>query len=146
MLIANFTKQLHSFDLNVNFQAESDVVGITMPVTKWNYQTTHAEEIPDAIAKAFHIALTGRPGPVLLDIAKDAQFAQFDFEYKKCTKIRSYLPEYPVDPFQVKAAADIINEAKKPIVLFGHGVIIAHAEDELKEFIEKTGSADFPGW
>ena len=92
---------------------ESDVVGISLPVTKWNYQVTHAEEIPEAIAKAFHIALTGRPGPVLIDIAKDAQFAQIDFEYKKCTKIRSYLPEYPVDPFQVKAAADIINEAKK---------------------------------
>ncbi|MBW8325703.1 MAG: biosynthetic-type acetolactate synthase large subunit [Prolixibacteraceae bacterium] len=137
--IVCITGQVASPLLGTDAFQESDVVGITMPVTKWNYQITHAEEIPDAIAKAFHIALTGRPGPVLLDIAKDAQFAQFDFEYKKCTKIRSYLPEYPVDPFQVKAAADIINEAKKPIVLFGHGVIIAHAEDELKEFIEKTG-------
>ena len=137
--IVCITGQVASPLLGTDAFQESDVVGITMPVTKWNYQITHAEEIPEAIAKAFHIALTGRPGPVLLDIAKDAQFAQFDFEYKKCTKIRSYLPEYPVDPFQVKAAADIINEAKKPIVLFGHGVIIAHAEDELKEFIEKTG-------
>jgi len=133
------TGQVASPLLGTDAFQESDVVGISMPVTKWNYQVTHAEEIPEAIAKAFHIALTGRPGPVLLDISKDAQFALFDFEYKKCTKIRSYLPEYPVDPFQVKAAADIINEAKKPIVLFGHGVIIAHAEDELKEFIEKTG-------
>lgn len=133
------TGQVASPLLGTDAFQESDVVGITMPVTKWNYQVTNAEEIPEAIAKAFHIALTGRPGPVLLDIAKDAQFAQFDFEYKKCTKIRSYLPEYPVDPFQVKAAADIINAAEKPIVLFGHGVIIAHAEDELKEFIEKTG-------
>jgi len=133
------TGQVASPLLGTDAFQESDVVGITMPVTKWNYQVTNAEEIPEAIAKAFHIALTGRPGPVLLDIAKDAQFAQFDFEYKKCTKIRSYLPEYPVDPFQIKAAADIINEAKKPIVLFGHGVIIAHAEDELKEFIEKAG-------
>jgi len=137
--IVCITGQVASPLLGTDAFQESDVVGITMPVTKWNYQVTHAEEIPEAIAKAFHIALTGRPGPVLLDIAKDAQFAQFDFEYKKCTKIRSYLPEYPVDPFQVKAAADIINEAKKPLVLFGHGVIIAHAEDELKEFIEKTG-------
>ncbi len=133
------TGQVASPLLGTDAFQESDVVGITMPVTKWNYQVTNAEEIPEAIAKAFHIALTGRPGPVLLDIAKDAQFAQFDFEYKKCTKIRSYLPEYPVDPFQIKAAADIINEAKKPIVLFGHGVIIAHAEEELKEFIEKAG-------
>jgi acetolactate synthase-1/2/3 large subunit len=133
------TGQVASPLLGTDAFQESDVVGISMPVTKWNYQVTHAEEIPEAIAKAFHIALTGRPGPVLIDIAKDAQFAQIDFEYKKCTKIRSYLPEYPVDPFQVKAAADIINEAKKPIVLFGHGVILAHAENELKEFVEKTG-------
>ena len=133
------TGQVASPLLGTDAFQESDVVGISMPVTKWNYQVTSAEEIPEAIAKAFHIAMTGRPGPVLLDISKDAQFAQLDFEYKKCTKIRSYLPEYPVDPFQVKAAADIINEAKKPIVLFGHGVILAHAEDELKEFVEKTG-------
>jgi len=133
------TGQVASPLLGTDAFQESDVVGISMPVTKWNYQVTHAEEIPEAIAKAFHIALTGRPGPVLLDISKDAQFAQFDFEYKKCTKIRSYLPEYPVDPFQVKAAADLINEAKKPIILLGHGVVLGHAEDELKELIEKTG-------
>jgi acetolactate synthase, large subunit, biosynthetic type len=133
------TGQVASPLLGTDAFQESDVVGITMPVTKWNFQVTHAEEIPEAIAKAFHIALSGRPGPVLLDIAKDAQFAECDFEYKKCTKIRSYVPEYPVDPFQVKAAADIINEAKKPLILFGHGVMIAHAEAELKEFIEKTG-------
>ena len=133
------TGQVASPLLGTDAFQESDVVGISLPVTKWNYQVTHAEEIPDAIAKAFHIALTGRPGPVLIDIAKDAQFAQIDFEYKKCTKIRSYLPEYPVDPFQVKAAADLINEAKKPIVLFGHGVVLGGAEAELKEFVEKTG-------
>ncbi len=118
---------------------ESDVVGITMPVTKWNYQVTSADEIPDAIAKAFYIATTGRPGPVLLDIAKDAQFQELDFEYKKCKKIRSYVPETPVDPFKVKDAADLIDAAKKPLLLFGQGVIIANAEAELKEFIEKTG-------
>jgi len=133
------TGQVSSPLLGTDAFQESDVVGITMPVTKWNFQVTTADEIPEAIAKAFHIANTGRPGPVLLDIAKDAQFGMFDFEYKKCTKIRSYLPEHPVDPFQVKTAAEIINAAKKPLVLFGHGVIIAHAEAELKEFIEKTG-------
>lgn len=133
------TGQVASPLLGTDAFQESDVISITLPVTKWNYQVTSAEEIPEAIAKAFHIATTGRPGPVLLDISKDAQFGMFDFEYKKCTKIRSYLPEYPVDPFQVKAAADIINEAKKPIVLLGHGVILGHAEEELKEFIEKTG-------
>lgn len=133
------TGQVASPLLGTDAFQESDVVGITMPVTKWNFQVTSADEIPEAIAKAFHIALSGRPGPVLLDIAKDAQFAELDFEYKKCTKIRSYVPEYQVDPFQVKAAADIINEAKKPLILFGHGVMIAHAEAELKEFVEKTG-------
>lgn len=133
------TGQVASPLLGTDAFQESDVISITLPVTKWNYQVTNAEEIPEAIAKAFHIANTGRPGPVLLDISKDAQFGMIDFEYKKCTKIRSYLPEYPVDPFQVKVAADIINEAKKPIVLFGHGVILAHAEEELREFLEKTG-------
>lgn len=133
------TGQVASPLLGTDAFQESDVIGITLPVTKWNFQVTHADEIPEAIAKAFHIASTGRPGPVLLDIAKDAQFAEMDFEYRKCTKIRSYVPEYPVDPFQVKVAADIINEAKKPLLLFGHGVIIAHAEAELKEFVEKTG-------
>jgi acetolactate synthase-1/2/3 large subunit len=118
---------------------ESDVVGITMPVTKWNYQITDAEEIPEAIAKAFYIANTGRPGPVLLDIAKDAQFASFDFEYKQCKRIRSYIPELQVDPFKVKEAVELIDAAQKPLLLFGHGVIIANAEAELQEFIEKTG-------
>lgn len=133
------TGQVASPLLGTDAFQESDVISITLPVTKWNYQVTNAEEIPEAIAKAFYIANSGRPGPVLLDISKDAQFGMLDFEYKKCTKIRSYLPEYPVDPFQVKAAADIINEAKKPILLFGHGVVLGHAEEELKEFIEKTG-------
>ncbi|HAH23479.1 MAG TPA: biosynthetic-type acetolactate synthase large subunit [Prolixibacteraceae bacterium] len=133
------TGQVASPLLGTDAFQESDVISITLPVTKWNFQVTSAEEIPEAIAKAFHIATTGRPGPVLLDISKDAQFGMFDFEYKKCTKIRSYLPEFPVDPFQVKAAAALINEAKKPLLLFGHGVILGHAENELKEFIEKTG-------
>ena len=133
------TGQVASPLLGTDAFQESDVISITLPVTKWNFQVTSAEEIPEAIAKAFHIATSGRPGPVLLDISKDAQFGMLDFEYKKCTKIRSYLPEFPVDPFQVKAAADLINEAKKPLLFVGHGVILGNAEEELKEFIEKTG-------
>lgn len=133
------TGQVASPLLGTDAFQESDVVGISMPVTKWNYQITTADEIPEAIAKAFYIAQSGRPGPVLLDIAKDAQFQELDFEYKKCTKIRSYIPEHPVDPHQVKAAADLIDQSKKPLLLFGQGVIIAQAEDELKAFIEKTG-------
>ncbi|MDD4756223.1 MAG: biosynthetic-type acetolactate synthase large subunit [Prolixibacteraceae bacterium] len=118
---------------------ESDMVGISMPVTKWNYQITTPEEIPDTIAQAFYIAKSGRPGPVLIDLTKDAQFGMLDFKYKKCKKIRSYVPEFPVDPFKIKEAAELIDAAKKPLLLFGQGIIISQAEPELKSFIEKTG-------
>jgi len=134
-----FTGQVGSSLLGTDAFQESDLMGITMPITKWNYQVTRAEEIPEAIAKAFYIAQTGRPGPVLIDITKDAQIAMLDWEYKKCTKIRSYVPESPVDITKVKEAAQIIDEAKKPLLLLGQGVIIGRAENELKEFIEKTG-------
>ncbi len=133
------TGQVASPLLGTDAFQESDVVGISMPVTKWNYQITTPEEIPEAIAQAFYIAQTGRPGPVLIDITKDAQFGELEFKYKKCTKIRSYVPEMPVDPFKIKEAAEIIDQAKKPIILFGQGIIIGNAEEELKAFIEKTG-------
>ncbi|WP_340114028.1 biosynthetic-type acetolactate synthase large subunit [Maribellus mangrovi] len=133
------TGQVASPLLGTDAFQESDIVGMSIPVTKWNYQVTTPEEIPEAIAQAFYVANSGRPGPVLIDLTKDAQFGELDFEYKKCTKIRSYLPEMPVDPHDVKAAADLIDVAKKPMVLFGHGIIIGRAEDELKAFVEKTG-------
>ncbi len=133
------TGQVASPLLGTDAFQESDVVGISMPVTKWNYQITVPEEIPEVIAQAFYIAQSGRPGPVLIDITKDAQFGELDFEYKKCTKIRSYVPEMPVDPFKVKEAAELIDSAKRPLILFGQGVIIGNAEDELKAFVEKTG-------
>lgn len=133
------TGQVASPLLGTDAFQESDVVGISMPVTKWNYQITAAEEIPEVIAQAFYIAQTGRPGPVLIDITKDAQFGELDFEYKKCTKIRSYVPETPVDPFKIKEAAEIIDKAKRPMILFGQGVLIGQAEEELKAFVEKTG-------
>ena len=133
------TGQVASPLLGTDAFQESDVLGISMPVTKWNYQITSPEEIPEAIAQAFYIAQTGRPGPVLLDITKDAQFGELEFEYKKCRKIRSYVPEPQIDPFKVKEAAEIIDAAKKPLILFGQGVIIAQAEEELKAFVEKTG-------
>ncbi|MFW6289980.1 MAG: biosynthetic-type acetolactate synthase large subunit [Mariniphaga sp.] len=133
------TGQVASPLLGTDAFQESDVLGISMPVTKWSYQITCPEEIPEAIAQAFYIAQTGRPGPVLLDITKDAQFGELEFEYKKCRKIRSYIPEPPIDPFKVKEAADIIDAAEKPLVLFGHGVIISRAEEQLKAFVEKTG-------
>lgn len=118
---------------------ETDVVGITQPVTKWNYQIKRAEEIPEAIARAFYIARSGRPGPVLLDITKDAQFASLDYTYEPVKYIRSYKPVPQVDPVQVQEAARLINLAKKPMALVGQGVILARAEKELLEFIEKTG-------
>jgi acetolactate synthase I/II/III large subunit len=133
------TGQVASPLLGTDAFQESDVLGISMPVTKWSFQITSPEEIPEAIAQAFYIAQTGRPGPVLLDITKDAQFGELDFEYKKCRKIRSYVPEPQIDPFKVKEAAEIIDAAKKPLILFGQGVIIAQAEEELKAFVEKTG-------
>jgi acetolactate synthase-1/2/3 large subunit len=118
---------------------ETDVIGISMPVTKWNIQVSKAEDIPAAVAKAFYIARSGRPGPVLIDITKDAQFSQFDFHYEKCNHIRSYVPVPKTDPQTIEDAAKIINEAKKPFVLVGQGVILGGAEAELKTFLEKTG-------
>ncbi len=133
------TGQVASPLLGTDAFQESDVLGISMPITKWNFQITTPEEIPGAIAKAFYIARSGRPGPVLIDLTKDAQFGELDFQYTKCRKIRSYVPEMPVDPFKVKDAAKLINAAKKPLILVGQGVIIGNAEEELKAFIEKTG-------
>ena len=118
---------------------ETDIIGISMPVTKWNYQITQASEIPEIMAKAFYIARSGRPGPVLVDITKNAQFEMFDFKYKKCTSVRSYKPVPKMNMGKIKAAAEIINEAKKPMIVFGQGVILGKAEEEFKAFIEKTG-------
>ncbi len=117
---------------------ETDIVGITQPVTKWNYQITRAEEIPRAIARAFYIAKSGRPGPVLLDITKDAQFGMLEYTYEPVTSIRSYTPCPPVEPAQIEEASKLINLAKKPMALVGQGVLIAGAEKELLEFLEKT--------
>lgn len=133
------TGQVASPLLGTDAFQESDVISISMPVTKWNYQITHPEEIPEVIAQAFYVAQSGRPGPVLIDITKDAQFGELDYHYKKCTKVRSYVPEMPVDPFKIKEAAEIIDKAERPLVLFGQGVLIGNAEEELKAFVEKTG-------
>ncbi len=118
---------------------ETDIISITQPVTKWNYQITRADEIPWAIARAFYIARSGRPGPVLLDITKDAQFGSLNYIYKPMNSIRSYTPYPTVDPGQIEEASRLINLAKKPLALIGQGVVIAGAEKELAEFLEKTG-------
>ena len=137
--IVCITGQVYSSLLGTDAFQETDVVGISMPVTKWNYQVTRAEEIPYAIARAFYIANSGRPGPVLIDITKDAQFETFDFSYKKCDKIRSYHP-YPVlQEGHVDDAVELINKAKKPFLLVGQGVILSEAQEELMAFAEKAG-------
>ena len=133
------TGQVFSHLLGTDAFQETDVVGISMPVTKWNYQVTRAEEIPGAIARAFYIANSGRPGPVLIDITKDAQVNSFDFKYEKCTKIRSYHPYPTLNKSKVAEAAELINKAKKPYILVGHGVLISQAQNQLIEFAEKTG-------
>jgi len=118
---------------------ETDIIGISTPVTKWNYQITKASEIPEIIAKAFYIAKAGRPGPVLIDITKNAQFEEFDFSYEKCKGVRSYIPVPKPNIDSIEAAAKLINTAQKPLIVWGQGVILGQAEDELKAVIEKSG-------
>jgi len=132
------TGQVASNLLGSDAFQETDIIGISTPVTKWNYQITKAEEIPEVMAKAFYIAKSGRPGPVLIDITKDAQFETFEFSYKKCKKIRSYRAVPTIEIGKLKQAATLINNAKKPFIVFGQGVIIGQAEAEFKAFIEKT--------
>ena len=132
------TGQVAAALLGTDAFQETDVIGITMPITKWNIQVTRAEDIPGAIAKAFYIAANGRPGPVLVDITKNAQFAKFDFQYKKCDYIRSYRPVPELQNEQVEEAAALINSAKRPYILCGHGVLISNAEKELIALAEKA--------
>ena len=133
------TGQVGSHLLGSDAFQETDIIGISTPVTKWNYQITKASEIPEIMAKAFYIAKSGRPGPVLVDITKDAQFEEFDFKYEKCTKVRSYKAVPEINDSKLKEAAALINAAKKPMIVWGQGVILGEAEEELKAVIEKAG-------
>lgn len=134
------TGQVFAHLLGTDAFQETDVINITTPVTKWNYQVTDANEIPEVIAKAFYIARSGRPGPVLIDITKNAQIQKFNYEgYTACNHIRSYRPKPIVRKQYIEQAAELINQAKKPFVLFGQGVILGSAEQEFKAFIEKAG-------
>ena len=133
------TGQVASHLLGSDAFQETDIIGISTPVTKWNYQVTKASEIPEIMAKAFYIARTGRPGPVLIDITKDAQFDSLDFSYKKCIGIRSYTPTAKLSNKSIEEALELINQAKKPFVVWGQGVILGNAENELKTFLEKSG-------
>jgi acetolactate synthase-1/2/3 large subunit len=133
------TGQVPSHLLGSDAFQETDIVGISTPVTKWNCQVTRAEDIPEVLAKAFYIAKSGRPGPVLIDITKDAQFNEFDFSYEKCTHVRSYKPVPETDVFKVEEAAKLINAAKKPLIVWGQGIILGEAEEQLKAVVEKAG-------
>ncbi len=133
------TGQVASHLLGSDAFQETDIIGISTPVTKWNYQITKASEIPEIMAKAFYIARSGRPGPVLIDITKDAQFETFDFIYKKCTGIRSYSPYPELSSADLKQALKLIDQAKNPMVVWGQGVILGNAEEEFKIFLEKSG-------
>ncbi len=134
------TGQVYAHLLGTDAFQEVDVINITTPVTKWNYQVTDASEIPLVLSKAFYIAKTGRPGPVLIDITKNAQLDKFSYEgYKRCDHIRSYRPKPVIRKEYIEEAAKLINEAKKPFVLWGQGVILGKAEKEFKAFIEKSG-------
>ena len=133
------TGQVPSHLLGSDAFQETDIIGISMPVTKWNYQITKASEIPEIFAKAFYIAKSGRPGPVLIDITKDAQFELFDYEYSKCKGIRSYNPLPKINSSSIDDAVRLINNAKKPFIVWGQGEILGNAEDEFKSFVEKSG-------
>tara|TARA_B100000683_G_scaffold277826_1_gene339340 strand:+ start:1599 stop:3341 length:1743 start_codon:yes stop_codon:yes gene_type:complete len=132
------TGQVASHLLGTDAFQETDVIGISSPVVKWSFQVTKAEEIPWAIAKAFYIANSGRPGPVLIDITKDAQQSECEFKYKKCEFVRSYNPKVEINLDQVKEAAQAINSAKKPMMIVGHGVLLGNAQKEVLDFAEKA--------
>jgi len=133
------TAQVVSNLIGTDAFQETDILGVSMPVVKWNAQVKKSQDIPDTIAKAFYIARTGRPGPVLIDITKDAQFEKLNFSYKKCNYIRSYNPNIPLHTRAIESAAIMINHAEKPLILAGHGVLLSGAENELLDFAEKTG-------
>ena len=132
------TGQVASHLLGTDAFQETDVIGISMPVTKWNIQVTNAADIAPAIAKAFYIAASGRPGPVLVDITKDAQFGMANFTYEPCKTIRSYKPKPTLDEVKLQDAATLINAAKKPYLLVGQGVLLSGAGDALHAFVDKT--------
>ena len=134
------TGQVFAHLLGTDAFQETDVINITVPVTKWNYQVTEAREIPEILAKAFYIARSGRPGPVLIDITKNAQLEKLPYaDYVPCTRIRSYRPAPVVRLEAVAEAAALINQAQRPLVLWGQGVVLGGAEREFQEFIEKSG-------
>ncbi len=133
------TAQVVSNLIGTDAFQETDILGVSMPVTKWNAQVKKPQDIPGTVAKAFFIARSGRPGPVLIDVAKDAQLETLDFKYKKFNYLRSYNPNIPLHTRAIESAAIMINHAEKPLILAGHGVLLSGAENLLLKFAEKTG-------
>ncbi|MDF1570216.1 MAG: biosynthetic-type acetolactate synthase large subunit [Bacteroidales bacterium] len=133
------TGQVGAALLGTDAFQETDVVSVSMPITKWNYQITNAEEIPEIMAKAFFIANSGRPGPVVIDITKNAQFEELDYKYEPASSVNNYVPKPKPLMSEVEKAAELINSCQKPLVLLGQGVTISGAEAEFKEFVEKAG-------
>ena len=133
------TAQVVSHLIGTDAFQETDILGVSMPITKWNCQVKKPQEIPEAVSKAFYIACSGRPGPVLIDITKDAQINSLEFSYRKCTYLRSYNPHIPLNKSAIESAAILINHAERPLILAGHGVLLSKAENDLKAFAEKTG-------
>ena len=131
------TGQVSSAALGTDAFQEADVIGLTGPISKWNYQIRSADEVAWAVARAFYIARSGRPGPVVLDFTKDAQVGLTDFKFKKCNFIRSYVPDPKVSDVSLNKAVSLLNAAERPFVVYGQGVILGHAEEELKAFLEK---------
>ena len=137
--IVLITGQVGSSLLGTDAFQETNFIGITQAVTKWNCQVKRAEEIPAAIAKAFFVARSGRPGPVVVDITKDAQCGVAPFHYERVTSIRSYVPVSEPDPTRLDEAARLIDEAQRPLVMVGQGVLLGNAEAQLRAFLEKSG-------
>ena len=131
------TGQVSTAALGTDAFQEADVIGLTAPISKWNYQIRTADEVAWAVARAFYIARTGRPGPVVLDFSKDAQVGLTDFHFEKCRFIRSYIPDTKISDQAVNKAVSLLDNAQKPFVVFGQGVVLGHAEKELEAFLRK---------
>ena len=131
--------QVGTAQLGTDAFQETDLVGMTAPISKWVYQIKEASEVAEAVAKAFHIATTGRPGPVVLDFTKTAQVGSAEYKFSKCDFIRSYVPVPTPDSAAIDEAVRLIDEAERPLVIFGQGIILSHAEEQLKAFLKKGG-------
>ena len=136
--VVAITGQVPSSLIGKDAFQEVDITGITLPITKHNYLVTEVEALPMVIKEAFHIARSGRPGPVLIDIAKDVQAASMEYEYPAEVNLPGYRPTLIGNQRQIKQAAQLTNEAQRPLIIAGHGIMLAGAEDELRELVEKA--------